>query len=83
MNCFDSVEERYMLNIHVKKREDIKKILSVKTNLYKEVQGDWLIFYMEDDADFYLLREDIPAVKAELYRVKYEEENCTGKGFFD
>ncbi len=83
MNCFDSVEERYMLNIHIKKADDIKKVLSVKTNLYKEIQGDWLIFYMEDDSDFQLLKEDIPAVRAEIYRIKYEEENCSNKGFFD
>ncbi len=76
MNCFDSVEERYMLNIHIKKPDDIKKVLSVKTNLYKEIQGDWLIFYMEDDSDFQLLKEGIPAVRAEIYRIKYEEENC-------
>ena len=83
MNCFDYVEERYMLNIRRKKPEDVERLLSVKTNLYKEIQGDWLIFYMEDDSDFQFLKEDIPAVRAALYRIKYEEQNCSNKGFFD
>ena len=79
MNCFDCVEERYMLNIHMKDDEDIKKILDLKTNLYKEIQGDWLIFYIEDDSDFQILCEDISVIRRLLYRLKYEAENCFKK----
>lgn len=76
MNCFDSVEERYMLNIHLKNKKDIRKILDVQTSLYKEIQGDWLVFFMDDDSDFLLLYDDIRSVRDELYRLKYEAENC-------
>ena len=82
MNCFDSIEERYLLNIHLKNSEDIQKILDIKTSLYKEIQGDWLVFFMDDDSDFLLLYDDIKAIRHELYRLKYEAENCFRKNLY-